>query len=177
MTVTFSPPLGTPEQEAALCRAAWKAHPSKWGWHIHHEALAEERTYAVEDRISYILREKPLHEQPLRLRLMRPVLDRDALAAIYKTYSDALAAIYKTYRDALAPIYKTYRDALAPIDKTYSDALAPIYKTYGDALAPIDKTYRDALAALHGRECPVSTWDGMTIFGSIKVASRKAAAK
>lgn len=90
MTV-FDPPLGTPKEEAARCRAAWKAHPSKRGWHIHHEALVEKRTDPISERIAYILSDKPLAEQALRLRLLRPVLDDAAVAEAGKAYDAARA--------------------------------------------------------------------------------------
>jgi hypothetical protein len=137
--------LGTIEEEAAACRAAWAANPAKWGWHIHHDTLCEERAYPIEDRIAYILTQKPKAERALRLRLMRPA---PAMAPIWKTYDDALAPIEKTYGDAMAPIWKTYDDALAPIEKTYGDARAPIEKTYGDAMAAIEKTCADARAPI-----------------------------
>ena len=150
---TCEPPLGTPEEEAALCRAAWDAHPSKWGWHIHHEILCEEQLYPIEERIAYILTSKAPKERALRLRLLRPVID------------DAMVPIWKTYDDAMAAIQKTYADAMAAIQKTYDDAIAPIWKTYDDAIAPIWKTYADAMAAIHARECPNCPWDGESIFG------------
>jgi hypothetical protein len=172
---TCEPPLGTPEEEAALCRAAWDAHPSKWGWHIHHEILCEDRLYPIEERIAYILTSKAPKERALRLRLLRPVIDDamvpiwktydDAMAAIQKTYADAMAAIQKTYDDARVPIWKTYDDARAAIQKTYDDAMAAIQKTYDDAMAAIWKTYADAMAAIHARECPNCPWDGESIFG------------
>ena len=154
MTFAYDPPLGTIEEEAAACRAAWAANPAKWGWHIHHDTLCEERAYPIEDRIGYILTQKPMAERALRLRLMRP--------------APALAPIRKTYDDALAPIQKTYDDARAPIEKTYDDAMAPIRKTYDDALAAIRKTYADAMAAAHAEQCPGCPWDGETIFGGAK---------
>ena len=165
MTFAYDPPLGTIEEEAAACRAAWAANPAKWGWHIHHDTLCEERAYPIEDRIGYILTRKPMAERALRLRLMRPAL---AMAPIQKTYADAWAPIEKTYDDARAPIQKTYDDARAPIEKTYDDAMAPIRKTYDDALAAIRKTYADAMAAAHAEQCPGCPWDGETIFGGAK---------
>ena len=92
-------PLGTIEEEAAACRAAWAANPAKWGWHIHHDTLCEELAYPIEDRIGYILTQKPKTERALRLRLMRPA---PTMAPIWKTYADAMAPIRKTYVDAWA---------------------------------------------------------------------------
>ena len=145
-TITFAPPLGTPQEEAALCRAAWKAHPSKWGWHIHHETLAEERVYAIEDRISYILSSKGVSEQALRLRLMRPVLDDAAVAEPRKAYDAAVAESRKAYYAALAEPRKAYYAALAEPRKAYYAALAEPRKAYDAAMAEPRKAYDAAMA-------------------------------
>ena len=61
-------------KEAAACRAAWAAKPkAKYGVHIHHETVVEALSEPIENRIAYILAEKPKKEQALRLRLMRPI--------------------------------------------------------------------------------------------------------
>jgi hypothetical protein len=151
-TITFAPPLGTPQEEAALCRAAWKAHPSKWGWHIHHEVLAEERVNAIEDRISYILSGKGVSEQALRLRLLRPVLNDAAMAESRKAYDAALAEPQKAYYAALAESQKAYDAALAESQKAYyaalaeSHALAESQKAYYAAMAESQKAYDAAMA-------------------------------
>jgi hypothetical protein len=183
-TITFAPPLGTPQEEAALCRAAWKAHPSKWGWHIHHEVLAEERVYAIEDRISYILSSKGVSEQALRLRLLRPVLNDAALAEPRKAYNAALAESRKAHNAALAESRKAYYAAMAEPRKAYDAALAEPQKAYYAALAESQKAYYAAmaeprkaydaaLAEPHALECPVCTWDGTSIFGAITAAKPK----
>lgn len=62
------------DEEAADCRAAWAAVPGAVaGLHIHHEVVAEELNEPIENRIDYILTQKPKHERALRLRLMRPI--------------------------------------------------------------------------------------------------------
>jgi len=65
--------LGSIADEAAACRKAWAAHPKAiLAWHCHHEILIEKLTEPAENRIAYILRDKPEHEQALRLHLFRP---------------------------------------------------------------------------------------------------------
>ena len=74
-------PLGTPQQEANLCRLAFKG--SKVGdpvQHCHHASWLEVLEEPAEKRIRYILDNKPFHEQAKRLRLFRP-LAREAWEA------------------------------------------------------------------------------------------------
>ena len=66
--------LGTIEQEAADCRAAFAN--SKVGdavWLCHHGMLCEPLSELPENRIAYILLEKSSNEQARRLREFRPV--------------------------------------------------------------------------------------------------------
>ena len=66
--------LGTIEQEAADCRAAFAN--SKVGdavWLCHHGVLCEPLSELPENRIAYILSEKSSNEQARRLREFRPV--------------------------------------------------------------------------------------------------------
>ena len=66
--------LGTIEEEAALCREANK--DVKIGdlvLHLHHEVGCEPLIEPIENRISFILKNKDRAEQALRLRLMRVV--------------------------------------------------------------------------------------------------------
>ena len=66
--------LGTIEQEAADCRAAFAN--SKVGdavWLCHHGMLCEPLSELPENRIAYILSEKSSNEQARRLREFRPV--------------------------------------------------------------------------------------------------------
>lgn len=83
--------LGAPAEEATACRAAWAAAPyAKYGVHIHHEAACEVLTEPIENRIAYILREKPEGERALRLRLMRPTT-----APAWKAYEAARAPAHR----------------------------------------------------------------------------------
>ena len=75
MTLLQAPSVTTAiAKEAAACRAAWAAMPGATaGVHIHHETVVESLTEPIENRIAYILSNKPKKEQALRLRLMRPI--------------------------------------------------------------------------------------------------------
>src|SRR5574337_90762 len=89
--------LGTIEDEAYACRAAWAAMPdAEYGVHIHHGFLAEDLSEPIENRINYILSDKPENERALRLRLMRPIPVRQ-----WKVYEEAIATARKAYNEAL----------------------------------------------------------------------------
>ena len=61
-------------KEAAACReACMEAKVGDPMWLLHHELLLEWLTEPVENRIAYILSEKPKREQARRLRELRPV--------------------------------------------------------------------------------------------------------
>jgi len=67
-------PLGTIEEELALCREAFKGVSiGALCWCCHHDKLAEELYESPENRIRDILDTKPLNEQALRLHEFRPV--------------------------------------------------------------------------------------------------------
>lgn len=101
--------LGTIKEEAADCRAAWAACPdATHGAHIHHAYACEKLTEPIENRIAYILAEKPQDEHALRLRLMRPTT-----ATAYKAWQDATATADKAYHEATATAYKALHEATA----------------------------------------------------------------
>ena len=110
----FDPPLGTIDEEAALCRKACAdLKVGDYVWHCHHETLFEALTESVEHRIAYILAKKPTLEQTARLRLLRPAPSE--LAPLYADYQAKRAPLYADYqakRDALDADYRAKRDAL-----------------------------------------------------------------
>jgi hypothetical protein len=92
--------LRSPEVEAEACRKAFRNVKSgALVWHCHHEILVETLRYADGDanrRIDYILSSKARAEQPLRLRLFRPVKMKKLPAALLKSVQDARDA-YETH--------------------------------------------------------------------------------
>ena len=57
------------------CRAAWAAAPeAQFAWCCHHKVELEALTEPAENRIAYILSDKPENEQVRRLDNFRPVL-------------------------------------------------------------------------------------------------------
>ena len=66
--------LKSAEKEAADCLKAFKNFKvGGYVVHCHHEVLYEVLNEPAENRVNYILKEKPKKEQALRLRLFRPV--------------------------------------------------------------------------------------------------------
>ena len=181
--------------EAAACRKAFKGVPvGSFVLHCHHELLMEKLTQSAEDRIAYILSDKPEHEQALRLRLFRP------LTPASKTYDEssvmALVMALKNYDESIAPALvmarKAYDEAYAPAlimaskaydeataltrvmaRKTYDEATALTIvmahkaydKAYATALAPARKAYDEATSQAHAKICVKGCpWNGETIF-------------
>ena len=102
--------VGTIEEEATLCRAAFK--DSKIGgmaWCVHHTLLCEPLTEPAESRIQYILTGKLKEERARRLHEMRPVKGKlpakldAARAKLDAAYAglDAARAKYKPVFEAL----------------------------------------------------------------------------
>ena len=77
------------DTEAAACRKA--CNDLKVGdvvQHIHHEKWLEILTEPIENRIAFILDNKPIIEQAERLRRMRPFDWKKAYADRQKAYAD-----------------------------------------------------------------------------------------
>ena len=128
------------DAEAAACRAAFAACPdAAHAAHVHHEEPCEALTEPIENRIAYILREKPEHERALRLRLMRPIT----------------AKAYAKYEADRAALDAKYRADIAPLDAKYEADIAALYAKY-----------EADLAALHAAMCPTPgcPWRENTIF-------------
>jgi hypothetical protein len=79
------------EEEASACRARCaNMHIGDICLHLHHKIFAEILKEPIENRISYILSDKPLAEQPLRLRMMGPpIIDEQVKADAAWLESDA----------------------------------------------------------------------------------------
>ena len=167
--------LSIPE-EAALCRAAFAGVPvGAMAWHCHHEQLAEPLTQPAEARIAYILSDKPIEEQALRLHLFRPIHDA-AVEAAWVTYDAATKAARATHNAAIDAAWVTRNAAIKAAQVTYNAALEAAHQaaynaaleaaqvTYNAALEAAQAAYNAALEAAHQAECPDCPWDGRTIF-------------
>jgi len=141
MTLTATPKerkLRSIAAEAKACRAAWAAMPDATaGAHIHHgSGPFELLRKPVENRIAYILSDKPKSEQALRLRLMRPVT-APALAEYERV------AAWAEYERRTAPALAEYERVAAWAE--YERVRAAAHRD----LCPTP-------------DCP---WDGVRIFG------------
>ena len=133
--------LGSIEDEAKACREAFKGIKiGAFVLHCHHEILGESLLEDAENRIRYILTQKPEHERALRLRLFRPVPDSQL----------------KKHKKAYADWQKAYADWLkADADWQKADA---------DRL----KAEADLAILVHTKVCKSSCpWDGRTIFPKV----------
>jgi hypothetical protein len=145
--------LKSAEQEAKDCQKAFKGF--KVGGHVvhcHHEELEEVLIESFQNRINYILKEKPKKEQALRLRLFRPVTGQ-ALAEYEKVPGQAWAEYEKVTGQALAEYEKVTGQALAEAEyeKVTRQAWAEYEKVTGQAHKLICKI----------KDCP---WNGKSIF-------------
>src|SRR5665213_134593 len=148
--------------EAEACRKAWKGlEVGTDSVHNHHEVLTEKLTSSATDRINYILTDKPLPEQALRLRLFRPVT-RQAWAKYQKVTRQAWAKYQKVTGPAWAKYQKVTGPAWAKYQKVTGPARAEYQKVTGQARAEYQKVTRQAHNIIcKEKNCP---WDGKTIF-------------
>src|SRR3990167_9332473 len=123
-------PLKSIEEEAADCRAAFVgAAVGTPVWCCHHERLYEVLEEPAENRIAYILSDKPSFERTRRLREFRPVKDTaiyPKLAALDADYDAKLAALDADYEAKLAPLYADYKAKLAALYADYKAKLAAL---------------------------------------------------
>ena len=142
------------EEEANDCRKAFaQSEGADYAVHCHHSELCEKLGENPENRILYILKEKPVNEQALRLRLFRPV-ERPAWAKYEKIKELALAKYEKVEELALAEYKKITEPALAEYEKIKGLAWAEYEKIKGLAHKGLICSEPD---------CP---WDGDSIFKS-----------
>jgi len=114
----------------------------QWAWHIHHDILIEPLIEPLKNRIEYIKKNKPIEEQPLRLRLLKEVkgkLPGIRISIIEKAYTE--------WRKADTE----WRKADAKWEKAGAK--------WRKADAKWNKKYRLQILALHAKECPDCTWN------------------
>jgi uncharacterized membrane protein YqiK len=157
------------EEEAADCRKAFKGFPiGGYTLHCHHGCVGEILTEEAENRITYILTQKPESERALRLRLFRPVfkekLEADAEGQkAYAEWQKANAERQKAYAErqkADAECQKAYAER-RKADAEWQKADAERRKADAEG-----QKANVALGVLiHAHFCaPDCPWDGKTIF-------------
>ena len=143
-------PIKSIEKELAACRKAFAEHPNaKLVWCCHHTVLVEKLTEPFENRISYILSNKPEEERATRFRNFRPVKNKATIARPYKDYKTAKAQALIDYSAAIAKTWEAYYAATA---KAVEDCQTAC------------KLAEKPLVAILSQEWPDHTWNGDSIF-------------
>jgi len=142
------------EQALKDCREAWAQHPEATiAWCCHHEVQIEPLAFPVEERIEYILNNKPEQERVLRFTNFRPFI-----GTLPRGMQKADADWQKAYADrqkAYADRQKAYAD-WQKADADWQKADADWQKAYADC--------KDEINVLHQQQVPNNTWNGKSIF-------------
>ena len=120
----------------------------KFYWHIHHNILMELLLEPIENRIKYIIENKPKEEIELRLRLLKPVKGK-------------LPTMFIAAREACDKAREAYDKAREA--ETYNEA-RKAYEKAGEASDEARKACREEIEVLHKLECPDCPWNGKSIF-------------
>ncbi len=134
--------------------------------HIHHDNLFEVlESFDYERRIAYIQRTKPIDEQPLRLRLLRMVLDDKVPGAtewdnVVKAWDARKVAIVACDKLSVGTTGKKLPAAYWNATAVYSRATI----TYLHISDVYFSKHKQELEVLHKELCPDCPWDGKTIF-------------
>ena len=162
MTTPEMKPLLSIPEEAALCRNAWKDMPvGTMAWHCHHEVLSEALTEPAENRIAYILSDKPEQEQALRLRLFRPA---PTLATALAEYERVVATAWAEYERVKVTALAEYKRVKVTAWAEYERVKVTAWAEYKRVKAPAWAEYKRVEAPEHAKCCPDCPWDGHTIF-------------
>ena len=128
-------------------------------WHVHHEVILEALTEPIENRMEFIMVHKPVDEQSLRLRLMKPVTGKvpDPVMVAGKRVVEAANALNKS---RMSYLYEPTSDVL------YSQLLADreVFDHTNTDFIQVLAGHEEAIKALHAVECLDCPWDGHTIF-------------
>lgn len=158
--------LGTIEEERAACEKAFKGVPvGALAWHCHHDQLIERLSEPAENRIAFILKNKPEGERALRLHLFRPVKTQDlppelqAADAKCRAVDAKCRAVDAEWRAADAKRQAAYAKRQA----AYAEWRAADVK-WREAYAELQEAY----AEKHSKECKDCPWDGHTILPGVE---------
>lgn len=161
-------------------------------WHGHHKNVCpiERLTGTIAERRVDIKAHKPLHEQVIRLKLLKPCSGeairlftryRDGEAALWARYDADTAPMLAQYRADKVTLWAQYKaDRAAPWERYDADEaalwaryradLATLLARYQADVAPRWTQYEADVApllapilALHKTECGCTEWNGMEI--------------
>ncbi len=132
--------------------------------HVHHDILWE-YCFDYNERVEYIKQNKPLNEQPLRLKLLQ-IIPEDRLpgreSPEWSAYDKAKSAYDKAW-SAFVKAKSAYDKAWSAYDKARS-AFVKAKSAYDKAWSAYLSKYSRELEELHKELCPDCPWDGKTIF-------------
>ena len=113
--------------------------PRTYYWHIHHDVIAES-TENIEERKDYVRCNKPIQQVEIRLRLMIPVKDQDAVGKAYEEYDATRDKAYEEYDATEGKARKEYDATEGKARKEYDAIWDKAYEEY-DAIW--DKAYEE----------------------------------
>lgn len=140
-------------------------------WHPDPTTLMMFSYASVEKRARYVRANRPPHEIPTRLRLMKAVLG--SLPAAVEEVLEGVERAERALEEATHE-YITKRTASARAAK---EALAKPASAASAALRGAVEENWPAIDALHQLECPDCPWDGRTIFPNMTAAEAEATAR
>ncbi len=127
-------------------------------WHGHHDNKCpiELLDGSIGQRRADIKRNKPAHEQAVRLKLLKPA-SPEAVEA-FKAYQAKRAPLWADYQAQDAPLWADYQAQRAPLWADYQVQNKPLLADYEAKRAPL----LAPILALHETECGCSEWDSET---------------
>jgi predicted ATPase with chaperone activity len=146
----------------------------KFYWHVHHDTLLEPSDN-INERIDYIVNNKPKDEIETRIRLIHEIEGNvpESVAQAWDTYmnkSREYAAVFSEYNTAW------YESRFIPERGKINDLMMDTFNFIMEKYDRVKKEFFMAqtlyydliqtpeIKALHEKECPDCPWNGKTIF-------------
>ena len=153
-----------------------------FAWHVHHDALVEELTEPLQNRIDYIKLHKPAHEIPTRLKLIKiasgvlPAWEQykkvqaSALeqyekvkASAWEQYEKVEASAWEQYEKVEASAWEQYEKVKASALEQYEKVKASAWEQYKKVQASALEQYEKIIKKLHKKQCGCTEWNGKEI--------------
>jgi len=152
------------EWQKAWSTVEWKVGET-WGWNVHHTIPCEPLTAPPEERIQYILANKPKVEIVVRINNFRPVFSALPVEVIEKgkSFSDANLEVIEANRDHCKTCQDQEKDIWTLPSKRCDKALRE-FNTALDKFVRICNCYSEELDILHRFDVPNTTWNRSSIF-------------
>jgi hypothetical protein len=159
---------------------AYSGPTQGWFAYIHHEHQVE-WSYDIRKRVAYILSNKPVHEQPIRLACLTHI-PTERLPVAYQTAWQAYETAEQTYQTAeqayetaeqacqtAARAYQTAEQAYETAGRAYQTAeqacqtAGRAYQTAGLAYETARRASETAIVSLVAELVPDAPWDGQQL--------------